>query len=90
MPQRTPGWRCFIFGLGALSIERMIEMAPLAKAAAQKALAIDPALSEAHSVLGLVAGSVNMIGIQQSSIFERRSPSNPFRRWFTSATRSVS
>jgi hypothetical protein len=36
----------------------MTETAPLAKSAAQRALAIDPALSEAHSVLGLVAGSV--------------------------------
>jgi eukaryotic-like serine/threonine-protein kinase len=52
------GLAVFYYGLGALSIERMIEMAPLAKAAAQKALAIDPALSEAHSVLGLLAGSV--------------------------------
>ena len=33
-------------------------MAPLAKSAAQKALAIDPTLSEAHSVLGLIAGAV--------------------------------
>src|SRR5260370_21562393 len=36
----------------------MIEMAPLAKSAAEKALAIDQTLSEAHSVLGLVAGAV--------------------------------
>jgi len=36
----------------------MTEMAPLAKSAAQKALAIDPSLSEAHSVLGLITGAV--------------------------------
>jgi tetratricopeptide (TPR) repeat protein len=36
----------------------MTEMAPLAKSAAENALAIDETLSEAHSVLGLVAGAV--------------------------------
>jgi len=48
----------FYYGCGALSIKRMIEMAPLAKSAAEKALAIDQTLSEAHSVLGVVAGAV--------------------------------
>ena len=48
----------FYFGLGALGIKRMTEMAPLAKSAAEKALAIDQTLSEAHSVLGLVTGAV--------------------------------
>jgi eukaryotic-like serine/threonine-protein kinase len=52
------GLAVFSFGLGALSIKRMAEMSPLAKSAAQMALAIDPTLSEAHSVLGLLAGSV--------------------------------
>jgi serine/threonine-protein kinase len=52
------GLAVFYYGLGALSIKRMIEMAPLAKSAAEKALAIDQTLSEAHSVLGLIAGSV--------------------------------
>ena len=52
------GLAVFYYGLGALSIKRMTEMAPLAKSAAQKALAIDPTLSEAHSVLGLIAGAV--------------------------------
>src|SRR3984885_10185019 len=52
------GLAVFYYGLGALSIKRMIEMAPLAKSAAEKALAIDPTLSEAHSVLGLIAGPV--------------------------------
>jgi serine/threonine protein kinase/tetratricopeptide (TPR) repeat protein len=52
------GLATFYYGLGALSIKRMTEMAPLAKSAAQKALAIDPTLSEAHSVLGLIAGAV--------------------------------
>jgi eukaryotic-like serine/threonine-protein kinase len=52
------GLAVFYFGLGALSIKRMTEMAPLAKSAAEKALAIDQTLSEAHSVMGLVAGAV--------------------------------
>jgi serine/threonine protein kinase/Tfp pilus assembly protein PilF len=52
------GLAVFYYGLGALSINRMKEMAPLAKSCAQKALDLDPTLSEAYSVLGLVAGSV--------------------------------
>ena len=52
------GLAVFYYGLGALSIKRMTEMAPLAKSAAQKALDIDPSLSEAHSVLGLITGAV--------------------------------
>jgi eukaryotic-like serine/threonine-protein kinase len=52
------GLAVFYYGLGALSIKRMSEMVPLAKSAAEKALAIDPTLSEAHSVMGLIAGAV--------------------------------
>ncbi len=52
------GLAVFYYGLGALSIKRMTEMAPLAKVAALKALTIDPTLSEAHSVLGLITGAV--------------------------------
>jgi serine/threonine-protein kinase len=52
------GLAVFYYGVGALGIKRMTEMAPLAKSAAEKALAIDQTLSEAHSVLGLVAGAV--------------------------------
>ncbi len=52
------GLAVFYYGLGALSIKRMIEMAPLAKSAAQKALEIDPALSEAHGILGMIVGAV--------------------------------
>ena len=52
------GLAVYYYGLGALGIQRMTEMAPLAKSAAENALAIDEALSEAHSVLGLVVGAV--------------------------------
>lgn len=52
------GLAVFYYGIGALGIRRMVEMAPLAKSAAEKALAIDPRLNEAHSVLGLLAGAV--------------------------------
>jgi serine/threonine protein kinase/tetratricopeptide (TPR) repeat protein len=52
------GLAVFYYGIGALGIKRMLEMAPLAKSAAEKALAIDQTLSEAHSVLGLVTGAV--------------------------------
>jgi serine/threonine protein kinase/Tfp pilus assembly protein PilF len=53
------GLAVFYCGLGAVGIKRMTEMAPLAKSAAENALAIDQTLSEAHSVLGWVAGSVD-------------------------------
>jgi len=53
------GLAVFYFGLGALSIRRMTEMAPLARSAAENALAIDQTLSEAHAVLGLVTGAVD-------------------------------
>jgi eukaryotic-like serine/threonine-protein kinase len=52
------GLAVFYFGCGALSINRMTEMAPLARSAAERALTIDQTLSEAHSVLGVVAGAV--------------------------------
>jgi TolB-like protein/Tfp pilus assembly protein PilF len=52
------GLAVFYLGLGALSIRRMTEMAPLAKSAAERALALDATLSEAHSVLGVVVGAV--------------------------------
>ena len=52
------GLAVFYYGQGALGIKRMTEMAPLAKSAAQQALALDEAQSEAHSVLGLIAGAV--------------------------------
>jgi tetratricopeptide (TPR) repeat protein len=52
------GLAVFYHGMGALSIKRMTETAPLARSAAEKALAIDQALSEAHSVLGVISGAV--------------------------------
>ncbi len=52
------GLAVFYCGLGAVGVKRMIEMVPLAKSAAENALAIDQTLSEAHSVLGWVAGAV--------------------------------
>jgi eukaryotic-like serine/threonine-protein kinase len=52
------GLAVFYFGLGALSIKRMIEMGPLARSSAEKAVGIDPTLREAHSVLGMAAGAV--------------------------------
>jgi eukaryotic-like serine/threonine-protein kinase len=52
------GVAVFYYGLGAVGIKKMTDTALLAKAAAERALAIDSTLSEAHSVLGLVTGSV--------------------------------
>jgi serine/threonine protein kinase/Tfp pilus assembly protein PilF len=53
------GLAVFYYGVGALSIRRMTEMAPLAQSAAEKALAMDPTLREAHSVLGLLAATAH-------------------------------
>ncbi len=44
------------YTLALLGIKRMTEVGPLAKSAAAKALAIDPTLSDAHSILGVLAG----------------------------------
>lgn len=43
------------YTLALLGLKRMTEVAPLAKAAAIKALAIDPNLSDAHSILGVIS-----------------------------------
>jgi tetratricopeptide (TPR) repeat protein len=45
----------YFYALAGLGIKPLAEMAPLARSAAGKALAIDPANSEAHSVLGAMA-----------------------------------
>jgi serine/threonine protein kinase/Tfp pilus assembly protein PilF len=45
----------YYYTLTGLAMEPTGDVAPLAKAAAEKALAIDPTNSEAHSVLGIVA-----------------------------------
>jgi tetratricopeptide (TPR) repeat protein len=52
------GLAMFYFGGGALGIKRMKEMAPLSRSAAEKALAIDETLNEAHSILGVILGDV--------------------------------
>ena len=52
------GLAVFYYSLGALSIQRMSDVGPLARASAEKALELDHDLSEAHSVLGLLAGAV--------------------------------
>lgn len=43
------------YTLALLGIRSMRDVAPLAKSAAEKALALDPALGDAHSILGVVA-----------------------------------
>jgi serine/threonine protein kinase/Tfp pilus assembly protein PilF len=52
------GLAVFYYGLGAVGIKKMTDTAPLARSAAERALAVDSTLSEAHSVLGLLSGSV--------------------------------
>jgi len=58
MLPHKPDGAVFYFGLGALSIKPMREMAPLAKTAAEQAPAIDHTLGEARSVPGLVTGAI--------------------------------
>jgi TolB-like protein/Tfp pilus assembly protein PilF/tRNA A-37 threonylcarbamoyl transferase component Bud32 len=50
------GLAVYYYSLGVLGIKPAGDTMPLAKAAAEKALAIDPANSEAHSVSVIVAG----------------------------------
>src|SRR5260221_10938909 len=45
------------FTFAGLNIKPLTEMAPLAKSAAEKALAIDSSLNDAHAILGGVAAS---------------------------------
>ncbi len=53
------GLAVFYFGLGALGLRRMAEIAPSALSAARSALAIDGTLSEAHSVEGTLIGAMD-------------------------------
>jgi serine/threonine-protein kinase len=71
------GLAVFYYGAGAIGARRMTEMAPLAKAAADKALTIDPTLSEAHSVLGLVSGSVEYEWKSAESHFQAAMAADP-------------
>jgi tetratricopeptide (TPR) repeat protein len=71
------GLAVYYYGLGALGIQRMTEMAPLAKAAAQSALAIDGTLSEAYSVLGLVVGAVEFDWKSAERHFQEAMASEP-------------
>ncbi len=71
------GLAVFYYGLGALGSKRMNEMAPLAKAAAERALAIDDTLSEAHAVLGVVAGAVEYDWEQAERHFQRAMAVDP-------------
>jgi serine/threonine-protein kinase len=49
----------YYYSLAAPSIKPMLDMAPLARSAAEKALAIDPANRDAHSVLAALAAIVD-------------------------------
>ena len=49
----------YYYALAALSIKPMLDMAPLARSAAEKALAIDPANREAHGILAVLAAMVD-------------------------------
>jgi serine/threonine protein kinase/tetratricopeptide (TPR) repeat protein len=71
------GLAVFYYGLGALGSKRMNEMATLAKAAAERALAIDETLSEAHAVLGVVAGAVEYDWEQAERHFQRAMAVDP-------------
>ena len=51
------GLSAYYYALAVLNVRPTGDVAPLAKSAAEKALAIDPANSEAHSVLATIAAS---------------------------------
>jgi hypothetical protein len=84
------GLAVYYYGLGALGIQRMTEMAPLAKAAAESALAIDGTLSEATAYWDWWLAPSSSIGNRRSVIFRRPWPRSPSRRWFAFVTRFIS
>jgi TolB-like protein/Tfp pilus assembly protein PilF len=51
------GLALYYYAQGVLGIKRPGDIAPLAKSAAEKALAIDPAIGQAHIVLANIAGT---------------------------------
>jgi Tfp pilus assembly protein PilF len=53
------GLAVYYYGLGVLSIKPMRDMAPLARSAAEKALAIDPSNREARGILAVLAAMVD-------------------------------
>ena len=71
------GLAVFYYGLGAVGIKKMTDTAALARAAAERALAIDSTLSEAHSVLGLVTGSVEYDWTLAESHFQTAMSADP-------------
>jgi eukaryotic-like serine/threonine-protein kinase len=57
--QAHSGMARYYFLLAVLGLQPAIEMAPLAKSAAKKGLAMDPADSESHLVLAMMAATVD-------------------------------
>jgi serine/threonine-protein kinase len=71
------GLAVFYYGLGAVGIQKMTDTAPSARSAAERALAIDSTLSEAHSVLGLVSGSVEYDWMSAERHFQNAMSADP-------------
>ena len=73
------GLASYYYGLGTVDGKPMVDVVPLARAAAEKALGIDPANSEAHSVLAIIAGSSITTGTYPNSITAWPCRANPSR-----------
>jgi serine/threonine-protein kinase len=67
----------YYFGLAMLDVKPIADVAPLAKAAAERALAIDPADREAHTVLGTVAGMVDYDWSAAEAHFQKAMAAEP-------------
>lgn len=72
------GLAAHYYTLALLSIKRMTDVAPLAKSAASKALAIDPTLNDAHSILGVIAAVVDYNWKAAEQHFQRAMAAEPF------------
>ena len=84
------GLASYYYSLAALGMRPAGEVAPLSKSAAEKALAIEPANSEAHSVRAVLARNVRvrLDGCGSASPPGHGSRA-PFRPWCDSATACI-
>ena len=74
----------YYYVLGAFGMKPVIEMAPLAKSAAGKALTLDPSNSEAHGALGVMAANFDYNWQLVETHFRKSmavEPVPPMARW---------
>jgi serine/threonine-protein kinase len=80
------GLALFYYVLASLTIRPISDVSPLAKSAAEKALAIDSANSESHSVLGMMAAIFDYDWKLAEEHFRKAMATEPSRPWCDFAT----